>query len=500
MARGRLSELYARQGGFQQQARPKAVPLPFGGINLAAPEGTLKPGQARKVLNMLPIDGKMQLRQGYTVAATRTAPVSIVGYDLPSASGMLAVDGGGSVFRYLPSGSITPITYTGLSSTKQLMAATNSGRLCIVDGVNAGIKLFDGSAITNALLTGPYASDVWAGITAHQNRLYLWKEGSLDFWYLGTDAIQGEPILFELSFLGRLRGSIRAMASWTTDAGQGTNDLLAIITTMGDVAIYEGSNPGDAFNWRLNGVYKTSLVAGADTWVNVGGDLRIATQQGIVSASEMLSAGELAAATTTKPSRGVMQYFRDAADVANKERYWQAFLDPKGYGAWFNMPTASGSRQILFASETGTPFEYNLPAVEFARGGTALWFTTVSGQICRFYDTFADAGNVITSEWHSDFMDMQGASMEAVRFSFKCAQDVELSVAVLADMREATEAIDEVIQDWTLQNLDGVADEELPVLGDGDALQIRLTVRNVNSESIKWQKTSIQPVSTARTR
>lgn len=493
-----LNELHAAQS--RQTSKPRNLPLPFGGIDLTSPEGQLPANKARKALNMLPIDGKMQLRQGYTILKDRTAPVSIVGFDLSEDSGVLAVDGDGYVLTWDDDDVMNVVAIAGLSATNQLSAATLGNTLCIVDGVNAGIKHFNGTDLTAAALTGDYAAYVWDGIAAHNNRLYLWQNDSLDFYYLPTDGIQGAIEKFSLSFLGRATGTIRSIASWSTDAGQGTNDLFVAITSTGDVIVYEGTNPGDALNWRINGVYKTSEISGADVWCNVAGDLRIATKQGVVSASEMLRAGELAAAATSTPSLGVVPLFREAGEVSNKARYWQAFVDPKGHGVWFNTPTATGSRQIVFATATAGAFEYNLPAVEFARSRKSLWFTTSTGQICKFYDSWSDGGAYITSEWHSDWIETSGGAMNSVRFTFETENPVWLTTCVLSDFRESDDAIAEVIQDWRIVTLDGIADEELPVNGQGDALQVRLSVENRYFESVQWKNTRTRMTSIARSR
>ncbi|MCB1460900.1 MAG: hypothetical protein KDJ90_00375 [Nitratireductor sp.] len=500
--RANLNDLI-RQQGARQRSDPNPIPLPFGGVNLSAPYGGLKKGEARKALNFFPLDGRMSMRQGYSVLKTRTAPVSILGYDLPAAAGCLAIDADGWALNIGEDDTIVPIARSsGLSPAKQLSGAINSGRLCVVDGTNAGIKHFDGLSLTSAALTGDYAAYVWAGILGHQNRLFMWQENSLDFFYLGTDAIQGEVKKFSLSFLARLTGSIRAMASWTVDASQGTNDLLAIITTTGQVAVYEGNDPGDALNWRLNGIYHIGAVPGADGWVNVGGDLRIATKQGIVSASEMLTAGEASATATTTVARNIIPWFIEAGAVTGKDRYWQAMIDPKGYGVWFNMPTSTGSRQAFFAASNLKPYEFDLPIVEMARGGKTMWFVTSAGEICKAWSGYSDGGAFITGEWHSDWLPAgsKGASVDGIQYVFGCESGIFLTLSILSDYRESATAIGEVEQEWQLDPLDGVCDDELSASGEGEALQFRMSVENRYIEEIKWIATKARTVGLARSR
>lgn len=507
-----LKQLAARQGG-RAKTRTEPLPLPLAGINEIAAPGARKSSEAAYLRNWLPVDGKMRMRDGYTVVKKRTAPVSMLGYVLAGGEGAIAVDGDGWVLSLQDDGTVNGVGLnTGLSATKGLVGAINSDKLCIVDGVNAGMKLYSGSGlITSAAFTGDYASDVWSGVTSHQRRLFFWKDSSLDFWYLDNpDAIQGAIVKFDLSFLGRLSGTIATIASWSTDAGQGTNDLLAIVTTTGDVAIYEGTDPGDNLAWRLNGVYQTSQVAGADTWANVGGDLRLATKMGVVSFSELLRAGELAATVTSTPARSIAPRFRAAADVANKARYWQSFVAPDARGVWFNIPTATGSSQVVFSTETSQTFLFDLPAVEFAKSRKTLWFSTADGKICR-YGGYSDGGSYISAEWHSDWMDTRRATVESVRMSFQSASGIFLDVSVAADLRPSS-ALQETMSDtdvdytnetevsWRVLSLDGIADEEIPVEGIGDRLQVRARIENRYYEEIQWLTTDVRLRSLARSR
>ena len=510
--RNSMKELVARQGG-RATTRTDALALPMSGLNEIAAPGTRGPTEAAYIMNLLPYNGDMRLREGYTVVKTRTAPVSMLGYVLAGGEGALAVDGAGWVLSLQDDGTIDTVGLNaGLSSSVGLVGAMNSDRLCVVDGVNAGMKLYTGSgALTSAVFTGDYAGEIWSGVTAHQRRLFFWKNDSLDFWYLDNpDSIQGEIVKFELSFLGRLSGTIATIASWSTDAGQGTNDLFAVVTTTGDVAIYEGTDPGDPLAWRLNGVYQTSQVSGADTWVNVGGDLRLATKMGVVSFAELLNAGELAATVTSTPARAVAPRFQAAGDVTGKGRYWQSFIAPDARGVWFNLPTTTGVMQIVFSTETSRCFLLNLPAVEFAKSRKTLWFSTVDGKICR-YGGYSDGGAYIVGEWHSDWVDSRKAAIEAVRMSFECATGLFLDLAVNADLRPSS-ALQETMSDtdvaytnetevaWRIRSLDGIADDEIPVENVGDRLQIRARIENRYFEDIRWKTTDVRRRSLTRSR
>jgi len=86
----------------------------------------------------------------------------------------------------------------------------------------------------------------------------------------------------------RRGGSISFGASWSLDSGAGLDDVCIIVTSNGEIAVYEGDDPSDANNWRLAGVYEVSRPLNKAAYFKAGGDLAILTEDGIIPVSEAL--------------------------------------------------------------------------------------------------------------------------------------------------------------------------------------------------------------------
>ena len=86
--------------------------------------------------------------------------------------------------------------------------------------------------------------------------MYIWDTSSANFWYGNVNAIGRTFTKFPLSRVVPHGGNLTAMATWNHDGGDGIDDYALFIMSSGDVAIYQGSNPADANNWALVGVYK----------------------------------------------------------------------------------------------------------------------------------------------------------------------------------------------------------------------------------------------------
>ncbi|MFK5282932.1 hypothetical protein ACI3PL_25530, partial [Lacticaseibacillus paracasei] len=77
-------------------------------------------------------------------------------------------------------------------------------------------------------------------------------------------------------FLGWHFPKGRDAAIWgqvSMDAGDGLDDKCVFVSSEGEVAVYEGTNPGSAADWRKAGVYQITRPLGQNAKVSAGGDL-----------------------------------------------------------------------------------------------------------------------------------------------------------------------------------------------------------------------------------
>lgn len=168
----------------------------------------------------------------------------------------------GGVFLRLVNGTDTPLVYDG-------SAFSTSPALTFADGYNG-----NDTSILNF---------VWA----YQNRLFFVEKDSLDAWYLPVGNIGGELVKLPLGGIFELGGSLLFGAVWSNDSGNqgGLGEQCIFVTTEGEVAVFQGSNPSSVADWGKVGVYRIGRPLGKRAWFRAGSDVFIATSVGLVPIS-----------------------------------------------------------------------------------------------------------------------------------------------------------------------------------------------------------------------
>jgi hypothetical protein len=159
-------------------------------------------------------------------------------------------------------------------------------------------------------ITGPAGRPVAGGralvyVWKYRNRLFFIEASSMNAWYLPLNSVGGVLQEIPLSGAATKGGRLLFGATWSIDAGDGIDDKCVFVTDQGEVLVFTGSNPSDAANWKQEGRYSLSPPMGMNAWASVGGDLLIATVDGIVpvSASITKTAGQLELAMITRSIR-----------------------------------------------------------------------------------------------------------------------------------------------------------------------------------------------------
>jgi hypothetical protein len=147
------------------------------------------------------------------------------------------------------------------------------------DGVNG--------AYSSIVITG-VATDALSQVNVYRNRYYFIEGGTMSAWYLPVDSLGGAATEISLRGVFKKGGSLLLMATWSLDAGDGVDDKAVFISTEGEAAVYEGSYPGGS-DWSLVGRYDLSPPLGKQALMRAGGDLLIATKEGIIPFSAVLT-------------------------------------------------------------------------------------------------------------------------------------------------------------------------------------------------------------------
>ena len=227
----------------------------------------------------------------------------------------------------------------------------------------------------------------------YRNRLYFIQRNSMNAWYLPLDAVGGVLLPIYLAGAANKGGKLLFGASWSIDTGDGIDDKCVFATDLGELLIFTGSNPGDAANWRQEGRYQIGAPLGMNSHMLLGGDLLIATVEGITPVSQAIQkdSGSLGLALLTK---NIKPLWRE--EVADKRSWPWTMKRWDEYGGIFVATpggTTPDTRHCLAANnETGAWCIFTWDATCWLRMRTDMFFGTQKGLIMQADRTGCDDG------------------------------------------------------------------------------------------------------------
>lgn len=280
----------------QAQALSKTIPAPVGGWitneNLAAS----RQGGALVMDNFIPTLTGVKFRGGsseFFDTGDGLPITTVFTYQISGNSELFAADDG-SIWDITstPSEVVTGQT-DGHYSWVQF--ETSGGHFLFVANGEDHLQRYDGSSwlqvtdVSTDAITGVDTSTL-SHVWVYKNRLFFVQGGTMKGWYLATDSIAGAASDLTLAGVFQKGGSLLFGATWSIDAGDGVDDKCVFVSTRGEVAIYEGSDPSDPTDWNLVGRYELGgLPLGQNATMRAGGDLLIATQEGLVPLSQVMT-------------------------------------------------------------------------------------------------------------------------------------------------------------------------------------------------------------------
>lgn len=142
------------------------------------------------------------------------------------------------------------------------------------------------STVQTATITGVTTSTL-TQVWSYRNRLYFVQKNTMDAWYLPSDQIGGAATKISMRGIFQKGGYLLFGATWSMDAGDGPDDICVFVSTLGEVAVYEGSSPAES-DWRIVGRYDITTPLGKNAHMQAGGDLVVLTVDGMVPLSAAL--------------------------------------------------------------------------------------------------------------------------------------------------------------------------------------------------------------------
>lgn len=330
----------------------------------------------------------------------------------------------------------------GYYSTVQF--GTSGGEFLVVVNGADDQQLFDGTNWTTInsgsapiSITGVDTDDLSA-VWSYRSRLYYVQSGTKDIWYLPLDAVGGSATKFTLRGVFQKGGSLLFGATWSLDAGDGQDDKCVFVTTEGEVAIYAGADPA-ADDWALVGRYEMAKPLGKNAWIRAGGDLLIATIEGLIPLTQVMQK-DPAALYLAAISRNIEPDWRDEA-VARQAEPWQVVKWDAASMMLVTNPTVSANTadQCFVANlQTGAWARFTgWDARCFAVHDGQLYYGDSDGRIFKAEQSGNDNGANYTCTYIGHFNDMRAPTVyktcTLVRATFRYSREFNAQMSASAD-------------------------------------------------------------------
>lgn len=254
------------------------------------------------------------------------------------------------------------------------------------------------------------ATDTLSFVWSYKSRLFYVEENSMNAWYLPVDALGGTMTKFPMGGIFSRGGSLLFGASWSleTSGDGGLSEQCVFVTTEGEVAVYQGTNPSDANDWSRVGVYRIGKPLGPKAWIRAGGDIIIATDVGFVPLSQAVQK-DYAALSPSAVSYPIETEW-NALVQSRAGGNWCCELWPEKQMAVVAPPTINyqPARMLVSNVRSGAWAEYtnwNGNCLEAFQG--RLFFGSTSGRVVEANVTGADEGATYVGQYIPLFDDLK---------------------------------------------------------------------------------------------
>lgn len=231
--------------------------------------------------------------------------------------------------------------------------ATSGGvYLRLVNGFDVP-RVYDGAAwSTTPTITGTDPTR-FSYLWPYKQRLFFVEKDSLNAWYLPADSIGGAAVLLPLGSIFTRGGSLLFGSSWSLETGTGgLSEQCIFVSTEGEVAVFQGSDPASASTWSRVGVYRIGKPLGKNAHFRAGGDIVICTDIGAIPLSQALQK-DFAVLSPSAVSAQIETIWN--TEVRNRPTLdWKSLVWSSNQMAVVAPPVTSGQPTVLYVVNTRT--------------------------------------------------------------------------------------------------------------------------------------------------
>lgn len=345
----------------KQISKSKSIQAPVGGLNARDAVANMKETEATIMVNWFPTPAEVVIRNGMASHATGMSGAidTLAAYNFGTTQELYGIVGG-EIYNVTASGAVGAAVVTGLTNSRFQHATIGTAGGNFLMMVNGADKLqgYNGSAWWE---DGDGTHDITGFNTANaininnfKNRIWLIEKNTMRAWYLPSVSIAGAANSLDLSTIFKLGGSLVAMANWTIDNAAGIDDYAAFITSEGEIAIYQGTDPSSATTWALKGTFRAGKPIGNRCTLKVAADVLLLTTDGAFPLSKALltDRSQLQGAITDK----IVNLFNRDVQSHSSNFGWQSILHPIGTKILVNVPSieSTTSHQYVLNTTNGS--------------------------------------------------------------------------------------------------------------------------------------------------
>ena len=349
---------------------------------------------------------------------TRPNVETLMAYEGPGSTQEMFAAAGGSVWDVSTSSYATHAYGYGLTNARwqYVNFATSAGNFIIaVNGADNPFsyngttfdEIGDGAAPDINIDAGAKSVTSLIQVTAHKGRLWFVEKESTNAIYMdAAGTIGGNASTFPLGSIFTKGGKLQRIVPWTLDGGSGPDDYLAFISSRGQVAIYQGTDPSSASTWSIIGVFDIGEPIGDRCSVKYGARPLIITTSGLLEMQLSLTQDKSQLEATSYTAR-IYNAMTESATSYRSNFGWQAISYPRSNMLLLNIPTSTNTAiQYVQNVLTGSWCEFEgWNAYCLENFNDRLYMGTTDGQIFLLDEGSSDYGTDISAVGQTAYSD-----------------------------------------------------------------------------------------------
>lgn len=407
-----------------QAHKIETVPPPVGGLNARDPLSLMPETDAVHLVNWVPDTYGLRCRKGYREWAVGFPTGEAVSSILSFISQTTAIPGDtflssptsmpGKLFACTdeaiydittstdsPAAVVTLSGDTGAGMFSSTVVSNTGGSyLCCVSETD-GYFTYDGTtwvhrvAGTGVGQINGANPDNFCFVMSWKKRLWFVESSSTRAWYGQTDAITGTVTVFDFGSEFKRGGYLAFLANWTIDAGEGVDDLLVVVSSMGEVLIYKGTDPSGASTFgKIGSFFVGQIPVGRRGFAQYGGDLVLLSANGVFPMSYITRGGAgFLQATGEEYSSKIRSLLGEDLRASFNLPGWGMALHPSERLLVVSVPDYAGNLNRQYAMSTTqnrwTTFE-GVPIACFGESVGYMFSGTSDGRVLLLFTGFFD--------------------------------------------------------------------------------------------------------------